>query len=174
METWIALLRGINVGGRLEWDGARHHFQRVLELDPDYVQARLWHGIFLGFIDGDDAGALVQLERAVATDPLWATGWGIPRLSWSRLDARTRVSGWPGTRWHSTEVGTVTATWVLRSKWLDGPAKPMTHSKLPSVYPIGTPGALGPVPSPPLDATPSTRTAGNYWIDPAASMSNPL
>ncbi len=52
-------------------DAAERAFQKALELNPDYVQARAWYALFvLGFIRGRFEEGLTHSARLVARDPL--------------------------------------------------------------------------------------------------------
>jgi eukaryotic-like serine/threonine-protein kinase len=52
-----------------DWAAAEKHFERTLELAPEYAQGRHWHGLFLAS-QGRLDQALVEVSRAVALDPL--------------------------------------------------------------------------------------------------------
>jgi len=54
-----------------EWNfkEAEREFQRVLDLDPGYANARLWYGVFL-LSQGDFKKAQSQLDQAAEIDPL--------------------------------------------------------------------------------------------------------
>ena len=53
--------------------GAEREFQRALELNPAYVQARCWYGLwYLRLITGRVEESLVHTAQAVETDPLSA------------------------------------------------------------------------------------------------------
>jgi Tfp pilus assembly protein PilF len=52
------------------WDtaDARKHFQRAIDIEPNNETARHWCASFLS-AEGDDAGALRQIDRAIALNP---------------------------------------------------------------------------------------------------------
>lgn len=54
-----------------EWEAADREFRRALELNPNYVQARVWHWFFnVQLVQGRFAEALEGARRTVETDPL--------------------------------------------------------------------------------------------------------
>jgi TolB-like protein/DNA-binding winged helix-turn-helix (wHTH) protein/Tfp pilus assembly protein PilF len=52
-----------------DWSGAEKEFRRAIELDPGHVRAHRWFGLFLSAM-GRHAEALVQIEAALAADPI--------------------------------------------------------------------------------------------------------
>jgi adenylate cyclase len=55
------------------WDKAGSEFQKALELNPSYMQARLWHALFYKFIIKNDVSDSIRLtELAIDSDPLSA------------------------------------------------------------------------------------------------------
>ena len=56
-----------------EWSGADREFRTALQLNPSYVQARCWHGMFnLQWVQGRDEEGIAEAARAVEVDPLAA------------------------------------------------------------------------------------------------------
>ena len=56
-----------------EYELAEQEFRRALELNPHYVQARAWFGLFLlQWVAGRDRDAREEMERMVELDPLSA------------------------------------------------------------------------------------------------------
>jgi tetratricopeptide (TPR) repeat protein len=55
---------------RYDWPRAEERFKRVLELDPNNVDALVWYGLFLGGIRGQIHEARTFMERAQRLDPL--------------------------------------------------------------------------------------------------------
>ncbi len=54
-----------------DWQTAERAFRRALELNPQYVQARSWYGLFyLQFVAGRFEEGLAELRRCVEIDPL--------------------------------------------------------------------------------------------------------
>ncbi len=53
-----------------DWAGANREFRRAIELDPSYVVARYWYGLFLISVYGRDAEGLEHNRKAVSLDPL--------------------------------------------------------------------------------------------------------
>jgi len=54
-----------------DWQNAERAFRRALELNPQYVQARAWYGLFyLQFVAGRFEEGLAELRRCVEIDPL--------------------------------------------------------------------------------------------------------
>ena len=54
-----------------DWPAAEREFRRSLELNPGYVQAHSWYGIFyLQLVSGRFDEGLAQLQQAVQIDPL--------------------------------------------------------------------------------------------------------
>ncbi len=53
------------------WTAAEVSFQRALELNPRYLQARAWYAVFyLSFVGGRFEEAIAQSSRCIASDPL--------------------------------------------------------------------------------------------------------
>ena len=56
-----------------DWPGADREFRTALQLNPSYVQARCWHGMFnLQWVHGRVEEAVGEAARAVAMEPLAA------------------------------------------------------------------------------------------------------
>ncbi len=56
-----------------EWSGADREFRTALQLNPSYVQARCWHGMFnLQWVQGRDEEGIAEAARAVEVEPLAA------------------------------------------------------------------------------------------------------
>ena len=54
-----------------DWQTAERAFHRALELNPQYVQARAWYGVFyLQSVAGRFEEGLAEIRRCVETDPL--------------------------------------------------------------------------------------------------------
>jgi TolB-like protein/Flp pilus assembly protein TadD len=54
-----------------DFDTAEQEFKRALELNPNYMQARTWYGLFLlQWVSGRDLEARDQISRALEADPL--------------------------------------------------------------------------------------------------------
>ncbi|MCM3869903.1 MAG: tetratricopeptide repeat protein [Pyrinomonadaceae bacterium] len=51
-----------------DWSGAESHFRRAIELNPNYVTAHHWYGLYLGVMGRFDEG-IEQAQRAVELDP---------------------------------------------------------------------------------------------------------
>lgn len=52
-----------------QYDLAEEHFQKAIELEPTFINARLNYGIFLLDVREDPEGAIKQWEAALETDP---------------------------------------------------------------------------------------------------------
>lgn len=56
-----------------DWPGADQEFRAALQLNPSYVQARCWHGVFnLQWVQGRDDAGIAEAARAVEIEPLAA------------------------------------------------------------------------------------------------------
>ena len=53
-----------------DWAGASASLQRAVELNPRYVQARIWIAFYLVFVEGRFDAGIDQAQRAVELDPL--------------------------------------------------------------------------------------------------------
>src|SRR5204862_261151 len=54
-----------------DWAGADREFRKALQLNPSYVQARCWHGMFnLQWVHGRDEEGIAEAARAVEIEPL--------------------------------------------------------------------------------------------------------
>ena len=51
-----------------DWPGAESHFRRAIELNPNYVTAHHWYGLYLGVMGRFDEG-IEQTQRALELDP---------------------------------------------------------------------------------------------------------
>ena len=51
-----------------DWPGAETHFRRAIELDPNYVTAHHWYGLYLAVMGRFDEG-INQAQRALELDP---------------------------------------------------------------------------------------------------------
>ena len=51
-----------------DWASAEGHFRRAIELDPNYVTAHHWYGLYLGVMGRFDEG-IEQTKRALELDP---------------------------------------------------------------------------------------------------------
>jgi serine/threonine-protein kinase len=77
------LLARVRTWGEWDWAGAEPEFQRAIELNPNYPDARVFYSLFLTAL-GRPEEARVQIERALELDPLnfffeWAFGWHLLR-----------------------------------------------------------------------------------------------
>ncbi len=77
------LLARVRTWGEWDWAGAESEFQRAIELNPGYPDARVFYSMFLTAL-GRPEEARVQIERALELDPLnfffeWAFGWHLLR-----------------------------------------------------------------------------------------------
>jgi len=77
------LLARVRTWGEWDWAGAESEFQRAIELNPNYPDARVFYSMFLTAL-GRPEEARVQIERALELDPLnfffeWAFGWHLLR-----------------------------------------------------------------------------------------------
>ena len=52
-----------------DWPGAEKHFQRAIELNPNYAMAHRWYGLYLEYTGRLDA-AIAEDKRALELDPL--------------------------------------------------------------------------------------------------------
>ena len=61
-------LAGISTWHRFDWEGARPHWERAIELNPSYAEAHAFYSHYLGII-GDLEKSTEHIERAVRLDP---------------------------------------------------------------------------------------------------------
>ncbi|MCX7021175.1 MAG: tetratricopeptide repeat protein [bacterium] len=73
-EAVEEVLAGDSSFSRGDYVEAAQAYERALELDPDFVEARVYMGD-CRYQTGDYAGALVEYRRAVEMDPDFAPAW---------------------------------------------------------------------------------------------------
>jgi TolB-like protein len=61
-------LAGITTWHQFDWEGARPHWERALELNPSYAEAHIFYSHYLGLI-GELESSTKHAELAVALDP---------------------------------------------------------------------------------------------------------
>ncbi len=82
------LLGGINMHAEWDWAGAENEFKLAIELDPSYVDARLFYSQFLvamrRFVEAEE-----EMAKALELDPFSAFSqglWGVELLHMRRYD----------------------------------------------------------------------------------------
>jgi serine/threonine protein kinase/tetratricopeptide (TPR) repeat protein len=77
-----------------DWVAGEEHFQRAIDLDPDYVTAHYWYSLYLGQVGRTDE-ALLEAQRALDLEPLSLVGTyevGMTHYSARRFDLARQYS----------------------------------------------------------------------------------
>ncbi|TDJ35216.1 MAG: tetratricopeptide repeat protein [Gammaproteobacteria bacterium] len=74
-EAWIHMVAGGDVPYDEGWPRAKAFIDKALEIDPDYAEAQMVQGFFLGWWEHDMVGAEKHLRRAIELNPNFADAY---------------------------------------------------------------------------------------------------